>query len=284
MLNRSETFFYLYRICNLAGIESGKVPLKNFKGYILGNPCTNRQMERNTYISYAHGMGLISTELYESLKRTCKGKYVIYDNSSIECSRDHKAFIECISHINFQHISEPLCYTSPFEEKRRSLATTRKLLSPNSILPENCRTGGYNLSQYWANNDQVQSALHVRKGTIKEWIRCNQNGFPYTYDVISSIEYHQRISTKGYRSLIYSGDHDMEVSHFSTEEWIRMLNSSIVDDWHPWHVDNQIAGYTRTFSNGMTYTTVKGAGHQAPEYMPKECLAMFTRWLSHNPL
>ncbi|KAL5706721.1 sinapoylglucose--choline O-sinapoyltransferase [Ranunculus cassubicifolius] len=166
MLNRSETFFYLYRICNLAGIESGKVPLKNFKGYILGNPCTNRQMERNTYISYAHGMGLISTELYESLKRTCKGKYVIYDNSSIECSRDHKAFIECISHINFQHISEPLCYTSPFEEKRRSLATTRKLLSPNSILPENCR----------------------------------------------------------------------------------------------------------------------GAGHQAPEYMPKECLAMFTRWLSHNPL
>ncbi|KAL5725447.1 hypothetical protein ACHQM5_008589 [Ranunculus cassubicifolius] len=254
------------------------------KGYILGNPVTNIHFERNAYVPYAHAMGLISTELYESLKRTCKGEYFNYDKSSIGCSRDCKAFEECITGINAQHILEPECSTFSTKERRQSLAAIRKLLNFNSILPENCRTDAYNLSETWANNDRVQSALHVRKGMIKDWLRCNQLGLPYTWDVTSSFKYHQRISTKGYRSLIYSGDHDMEVSHISTEEWIQMLNSSIVHDWHSWLVDKQIAGYTRTFSNGMTYATVKGAGHTAPEYMPKECLAMFTRWISYNPL
>ncbi|KAL5725448.1 sinapoylglucose--choline O-sinapoyltransferase [Ranunculus cassubicifolius] len=268
----------------IRSIEDGKLPFINFKGYILGNPVTNRHLEENAYVPYAHAMGLISTELYESLERTCKGEYVNYDKSSIRCSRDYKAYEECVSGTNIQHILEPLCSDYSIKETRRPLATMRKLLNFNSILSENCRTDAYNLSKTWANNDRVQSALHIRKGTIKEWVRCFNVGFPYTNDVTSTIEYHRRISTKGYRSLIYSGDHDMEVSHISTEEWIQMLNSSIVHDWHQWLVDEHIAGYTRTFSNGMTYATVKGAGHTAPEYMPKECMAMFTRWISHNPL
>lgn len=76
----------------------------------------------------------------------------------------------------------------------------------------------------------------------------------------------------------------MVVPFLGTQAWIRSLNYSILDDWRPWIVDWQIAGYTRTYSNRMTFATVKGAGHTAPEYKPAECLAMFKRWINQVPL
>ncbi|KAL3514426.1 hypothetical protein ACH5RR_027143 [Cinchona calisaya] len=84
--------------------------------------------------------------------------------------------------------------------------------------------------------------------------------------------------------LLSSGDHDMVVPHFGTQEWIRSLNYNIIDDWRPWNVEGPVAGYTRTYANQMTFATVKGAGHTAPEFKPVECRAMFKRWMSYEPL
>jgi serine carboxypeptidase-like clade 1 len=39
---------------------------------------------------------------------------------------------------------------------------------------------------------------------MTEWIRCKINGeLPYTSDVLSSIEYHFKLTTRGYRALVY---------------------------------------------------------------------------------
>lgn len=135
----------------------------------------------------------------------------------------------------------------------------------------------------WFNNGNVQKALHVRKGTTGEWERC-RDGLAYEYDISDSRPYHANLSRKGYKSLIYSGDHDMIVPFQSTQAWIRDLNYYIIDEWRPWTVQGQYAGYTRACSNKMTFATVKGAGHTAPEYKPAECYAMFERWISDKPL
>lgn len=121
------------------------------------------------------------------------------------------------------------------------------------------------------------------KGNNGAWIRCD-HGIPYTKDITSTVEHHLMLRRKGYPALIYSGDHDSGFSFVGTQAWIRSLNLSITDDWRPWYVDGQVAGYTRTYSSNLTYATVKGAGHTTPEYKPKECLAMFTRWISGEPL
>jgi serine carboxypeptidase-like clade 1 len=145
------------------------------------------------------------------------------------------------------------------------------------------QTAEYTMSRIWANNDTVREALGIHQGTVPSWQRCNYD-ILYTYDIKSSVRYHLDLTTRGYRSLIYSGDHDMIIPFIGTQAWIRSLNFSVVDEWRPWFVDGQVAGYIRSYSNNLTFATVKGGGHTAPEYMPKQCLAMLARWVSGNPL
>ncbi|GMI77670.1 serine carboxypeptidase-like 2 [Hibiscus trionum] len=270
------------------GNEQGVEPIINMQGYILGNPKTVFSLEENLKIPYAHGMGLISDELYESLKRNCNAEHQNVDPSNEACSRDIQYFDECTSRINIQHILEPYCGLESPKPRETGLSRylyehRQQLLLDEPLSPLSCRTYAYYLCRFWANNDNVQKALHIRKGSIGTWQRCNR-GLPYKFDVPTSFPYHANLSTRGYRALIYSGDHDLVVPYLATQEWIRHLNYSIVDDWRPWMVHGQVAGYTRTYSNRMTFATVKGGGHTAPEYKPAECLAMLDRWISGQPL
>ena len=100
---------------------------------------------------------------------------------------------------------------------------------------------GYSMSGIWANNRAVREALGVHKGTVPVWLRCD-HGTPYTTDIRSSVEYHRSLTSRGYRSLIYSGDHDMTVPFISTQAWIRSLGFAVVDEWRPWYATGQVAG------------------------------------------
>ncbi|RID66206.1 hypothetical protein BRARA_D01365 [Brassica rapa] len=236
-------------------------PPINIQGYILGNPITQIKSEDNSKIPYAHGMALISDELYESLKRICKGNYENVGSRNTECLKHIEMYNKCTDKLNRYHILLPDCdMTSP-----------------------DCFLYNYFLLDKWANNERVRRALQVTKGSIGEWKRCNYDVIPYNYDIQSTVPYHMNNSISGFRSLIYSGDHDMVVPFIATQAWIRSLNYSIVDDWRPWMVNDQIAGYTRGYANKMTYATIKGGGHTA-EYKPNETFVMFQRWISGQPL
>ncbi|MCL7035830.1 hypothetical protein MKW94_012289 [Papaver nudicaule] len=265
-------------------VEAGKYSFLNFKGWSLGNAVTNRQLEENAYVPFAYNMGLISYELYQSMMVNCKGNFLGFDLSNPNCSRDRQVFESLIAGILVSDVMEPLCdkdklFGAPLNPKdmmetrgRRSLAKTgESFVSEKHLVPPSCSQtySAIYMLQQWASSEEVQKALHVREGTIKKWVRCNGE-LSYDRDInLNSIGYHQNISTKGYRSLIYSGSSDMEVSHISTEAWIRTLNLSITEDWRPWSFDGQVAGYTRTFSNGLTYATVKASGHIAAVAKPK---------------
>ncbi|KAH0694271.1 hypothetical protein KY285_021368 [Solanum tuberosum] len=254
-------------------------PFIHLKGYLLGNPSTF-EGEANYKIPFTHGMALISDELYESLKTHCKGEYLNINPSNTLCFQDVQTFKELLKGINVPYILEPKCV---FASPRPHLLLGQRRSLDEKCHQLKCRTDWYKLSYHWADDDQVRDALNIRKGTIGKWERCARN-LQYENMIFNSIPYHENLSRKGYRSLIYSGDHDMNVTFLSTQSWIRSLNYSIVDDWRAWTVDNQVAGYTRSYSNQMTFATVKGAGHTAPEYKPRECLAMLTRWMSYQPL
>ncbi|KAK7354047.1 hypothetical protein VNO80_19503 [Phaseolus coccineus] len=252
------------------GNEKGVQPWINLQGYLLGNALTTNR-EQNFRIPFAHGMGLISDELYESLQKSCKGEYINVDSKNVLCHRDIESFNELVSGILEYNILELLCESDNEETSlRRSLLKKfprkHSLKTHLKLPPLNCPTYEEFLCDYWAIDDNVQTALHIRKGSIGTWRRCRKH--PYKYDILSSFEYHVNLSRKGYRSLIYSGDHDMVFPFLGTQAWIRSLNYSIVDDWRPWHTNGQVAGYTRSYSNQMTFATVKDRASELISQLP----------------
>ncbi|XP_050943818.1 serine carboxypeptidase-like 13 isoform X2 [Cucumis melo] len=267
--------------------ENEHAPYINLQGYILGNPVTIRTTYRNFAIPFAHRMTLISDELFESLVSSCKGEYVNIDPSNVDCLRHYNTYQQCISKVQKANILLPKCsFHSPKRQEdaifeRRSLYNTPKvLLDPEPSIPSiDCPTYKFLLSSYWMNDDQVRKALH---GSVGEWTRCSDKQ-DYNYDIENVFPYHVNLSSKGYRSLIYSGDHDMVVPHLDTQAWIKSLNYSIVEDWRPWFIANQVAGYTRSYANNMTFATIKGGGHTA-EYTLKECSVIFSRWIARESL
>ncbi|KAI3841107.1 hypothetical protein MKX03_030759 [Papaver bracteatum] len=279
----------------LDGNEAGHKPFINVKGIVLGNAVTEPTLEGNSKIQFVYGMGLISEELYESLKKTCEGEYTNVSSANTLCQRNLNSYYQDILGINTVQVLEPACYSITAPANPEKITTYRRSMSekhskwpiqmdqdPQSPVLA-CRSYGYLLSSYWINNHTVREALHIRNGTVDNWQRCNY-GLQFEPNLGSSFNYHVNLSKRGSRSLIYSGDHDMVVPHLGTQAWIRLLNYSIVDDWRSWWVDGEVAGYTRKYSNEMTFATVKGGGHTAPEYKPKEALAMFKRWIDSEPL
>ncbi|KAF8690824.1 hypothetical protein HU200_041220 [Digitaria exilis] len=121
-----------------------------------------------------------------------------------------------------------------------------ELNHPPARPPVGCMTYGYYLSYFWANDRRTREALGIKKGTMDEWVRCHDKELPYTTDLGSVIKYHRNVTTRGYRALVYR--------------------------------------FTIGYSNSLTFATIKGGGHTAPEYEPERCFAMFSRWILNRPL
>ncbi|KAK2664837.1 hypothetical protein Ddye_003411 [Dipteronia dyeriana] len=280
------------------GMDMGQEPRMNLKGYVLGNPATDLHKDLNSRIRFAYLKALISYEIYKSTKRNCKGEYVNVDPSNGLCLANLENVTRCIERIDTAQILEPKCNRhSPKPTPpswNRSIIVEQDqyhndfLLSPTDEVSSRpwCRNYNYIYSSTWANDKIVQKVLGIREGTIKQWVRCNSS-LSYTKDVPTSLVYHQNLIKKGYQVLIYSGDHDMAIPYVATEKWIKSLNLTVQYGWQPWLVDGQVAGYSVVYSQKdyhLTFATVKGGGHTAPEYKPKECLAMIFRWFAEYPL
>ncbi|XP_022885604.1 serine carboxypeptidase-like 18 [Olea europaea var. sylvestris] len=273
----------------LRGNKQGLEPQMSLHGYIIGNALTDPNIDINERIPYVHRMSLISDEYFDLAKISCKGKYYNPDQNNLQCLHVLQRIHKCIQHINLVHILEPFCEADDLEWDHTFLQNDSidHLLLPASKQDKQwCRTQNYLSSRDWANDLIVQEALHIRKGMITRWKRCNLS-LSYEQNIESVLEYHKRFIKKGFHVLVFSGDHDMAGPYMGTLKWIRMLNLTVDDDWRPWHINGQVAGYTEKYLKNdffLTFATIKGAGHTAPEYKPQECHAMFCRWLSTRPL
>ncbi|KAF0895477.1 hypothetical protein E2562_013576 [Oryza meyeriana var. granulata] len=190
-------------------IEAGIKPAVNLKGYLVGNPSTGESIDYDTKVPYAHGVGIISDQLYETILEHC-GREGYFNPKNAICSHALNRFSDLLGEVSSAHILYKKCiYVSP---KLDDGTTGRKILQEEIVVqnrrpprpPMDCNTYPNYLSYFWANSNITRETLGIKKGTVGEWVRCDEDGLlPYSSDLGSIIKYHRNLTSRGYRVLVY---------------------------------------------------------------------------------
>ncbi|KAF7831572.1 serine carboxypeptidase II-3-like [Senna tora] len=75
-----------------------------------------------------------------------------------------------------------------------------------------------------------------------------------------------------------SGDIDGLVPVTSSRYSINSLNLSIIVPWYSWYSGYEVGGYVVQYE-GITFVTVRGAGHLVPSWQPARALTLFTSFI-----
>ena len=91
---------------------------------------------------------------------------------------------------------------------------------------------------------------------------------------------------------VYNGDADPAINSFVTqnlflEEFWKDQGAQVDELWRPWALaanDSYSAGYTQTYKNGFSYVTIRGSGHQVPEFAGKYAQFFVEKFVANERL
>jgi len=133
----------------------------------------------------------------------------------------------------------------------------------------------------YLNQASVQTAIHAKS---KTWQECG--GILYTSDVGSVIPYLENffIVAPQMRILYYAGDVDIATVPFAqTQRCLETMSRPILEEWRPYTINKEVAGYVEVYDT-YTFATIKGAGHEAPQFQPAAGYLLFTTFLTNSTL
>ncbi|XP_061375863.1 serine carboxypeptidase-like 17 [Gastrolobium bilobum] len=217
----------------------------------------------------------------QSIKASCNGDYMNLNPNNTNCMSDYEAYSELVRYIDMYQIMNPSCIKRSHKNQRSLFEDLQTIHQSTSW----CRDDeDAFLVELWANDPNVRKHLNVREGMKGHFKRCKNISDAYTMNVHSVVEYLQNLTNTNLRCLIYIGDLDMTIPYLSTHSIIKSLNLKLNSTWRPWFNEGEVAGYTERYKKNehhLTYATVKGGGHVAQEYKPKEVYEMIQKWFSY---
>ncbi|OEL20582.1 Serine carboxypeptidase-like 34, partial [Dichanthelium oligosanthes] len=198
-------------------------------------------------VEYAWNHAIISDELYAALGKDCN-------------------FSDDVTESDFSHLS--------------SAATHEWSDTCNSAME------AFDRAAYDIIDGYHVKALHANAtGRIPyRWAPCNRNLSESWQDSpASTLPVIKRMVDAGLRVWVYSGDTDARVSVTSTRYALRKLRLPTVRQWREWYTSDQVGGYT-VADDGLTFATVRGAGHMVPRFTPVQARQLFAHFLAGEEL
>ncbi|CAN8287868.1 unnamed protein product, partial [Cochlearia groenlandica] len=249
----------------------------NLKGILLGNPETSEAEDWKGWVDYAWSHAIISDETYEVINKNCN----FWSNTTWDVKECKDGVDEVLK--QYREIDTYSLYTPTCNSSSVNAAQFKTNLANSKMMPR--LMGGFDpclddYSKVFFNRADVQKALHASDGIhLKKWSTCNDDIFDNWTDSRSSVlPIYKKLMNGGLRIWVYSGDTDGRVPVLGTRYCINTLKLPIKTSWRPWYHEKQVSGWIQEYE-GLTFATLKGAGHDVPSFKPIESLALFSAFL-----
>ncbi|KAJ9162956.1 hypothetical protein P3X46_022686 [Hevea brasiliensis] len=256
-------------------------PIINLKGFIVGNAVTDNYHDGIGTVTFWWSHSMISDTTYRSILNNCNFK------------DDNKTSKECDDSVNyainheFGYIDQYSIYT-PACIQLQNVTNVRFLRLKNTLLRR--RVSGYDpctehYAEKYYNRPDVQKAMHANvTGIPYKWTACSDVLIKNWKDSESSmLPIYKELMAAGLRIWVFSGDTDSVVPVTATRFSLSHLNLTVKTRWYPWYLDNQVGGWSEVY-NGLTFATVRGAGHEVPLFQPKRAFILFRSFLAGKEL
>jgi serine carboxypeptidase-like clade II len=139
----------------------------------------------------------------------------------------------------------------------------------------------------YLNTPAVQVAIHANTSLGYPWEDCSSI-INYSYqDLLSSMLpiYQDLLAYGKLRILVYSGTHDAIVPTSGTLAWLDVLNLPVRNPFRAWYTSNgQTGGWTVDYQGGLSFATVRNAGHLVPNVQPSRALHLVRSFLQGKDL
>ncbi|KAF8082905.1 hypothetical protein N665_0800s0003 [Sinapis alba] len=248
-------------------------PTINLKGFMVGNPDMDKNNDKLGTITYWWSHAMISDTTYNLILRNCN---FTADSVSKECNSAIYNAAADFGEIDQYSIYTPKCV--------RLKQMPKAVLARQTTEYDPC-TQSY--ADIYYNRPDVQRALHANQTTIPyKWTACSDtvyNNWNWRPSDNSMLPIYKELMEAGLRIWVYSGDTDSVIPVTATRFSLSKLNLPVKTRWYPWYSGNQVGGRTEVYE-GLTFVTVRGAGHEVPLFKPQSALILLKYFLAGKEL
>ncbi|XP_027350678.1 serine carboxypeptidase-like 25 isoform X2 [Abrus precatorius] len=255
----------------------------NLKGIMVGNAVTDNYYDNLGTVTYWWSHAMISDQTYRQLISTCDFHR---QKESDECESLYSYAMDQ----EFGNIDQYNIYAPPCNNSDGSFSTHHTIRLPHLPHLAVRKLSGYDpctekYAEIYYNRPDVQKALHANTtGISYKWTACNEVLNRNWNDTdVSVLPIYRELIAHGVRLWVFSGDVDSVVPVTATRYALAQLKLSTKTPWYPWYVKNQVGGWTEVYE-GVTFATVRGAGHEVPLFKPRAALQLFKSFLAGKPL